>query len=42
VKEKVTIVELLDSESNKESKDDKYNRVDIKAKNSIVSQVEKP
>lgn len=34
VKEKVTIVELLDSESNKESKDDKYNRVDIKAKNS--------
>lgn len=34
VKEKVTIVELLESESNKESKDGKYNRVDIKAKNS--------
>ncbi len=34
VKEQVTIVELLDSESNQESKDDKYNRVDIKAKNS--------
>ena len=34
VKEKVTIVELLDSESNQESSDDKYNRVDIKAKNS--------
>ncbi len=34
VNEKVTIVELLDTESNKETKDDKYNRVDIKAKNS--------
>ena len=34
VKEKVTIVELLDTESNKETKDDKYNRVDIKAKDS--------
>ena len=34
VKEKVTIVELLDSESNQESSDGKYNRVDIKAKNS--------
>ena len=34
VKEKVTIVELLDTESNKERHDDKYNRVDIKAKNS--------
>ncbi len=34
VKEKVTIVELLESESNQTSKDDKYNRVDIKAKNS--------
>jgi len=34
VKEKVTIVELLESESNKNTKDDKYNRVDIKAKNS--------
>ena len=34
VKEKVTIVELLESESNQESASDKYNRVDIKAKNS--------
>ena len=34
VNEKVTIVELLDTESNKETKVDKYNRVDIKAKNS--------
>lgn len=34
VKEKVTIVELLESDSNQSSKDDKYNRVDIKAKNS--------
>ena len=34
VGEKVTIVELLDSESNKDSRDDKYNRVDIKALNS--------
>ena len=34
VNDKVTIVELLDTESNKETKDDKYNRVDIKAKNS--------
>lgn len=34
VKEKVSIVELLDSESNQESRDDKYNRVDIKARNS--------
>ena len=34
VNEKVTIVELLESESNKESRNDKYNRVDIKAKNS--------
>lgn len=32
VDEKVTIVELLESESNQEYKDDKYNRVDIKAK----------
>ncbi len=32
--EKVKIVELLESESNKKDKDDKYNRVDIKAKNS--------
>ena len=34
VNEKVTIEELLESESNKESKSDKFNRVDIKAKNS--------
>ena len=34
VKDKVTIVELLDTESNQESRNDKYNRVDIKAKNS--------
>ena len=34
VGEKVTIVELLESESNQEKKDDKFNRVDIKAKDS--------
>ena len=34
VGEKVTIVELLESESNQDSRDDKFNRVDIKAKNS--------
>ena len=34
VDDKVTIVELIESESNKESMDDKYNRVDIAAKNS--------
>ena len=34
VKDKVKIVELLESESNKMSENDKYNRVDIKAKNS--------
>ncbi len=34
VKEKVSIVELLESESNQEQRSDKYNRVDIKAKNS--------
>ena len=32
--EKVTILELLESESNQKQKDDKFNRVDIKAKNS--------
>lgn len=32
--ETVKIVDLLESESNKKDKDDKYNRVDIKAKNS--------
>ena len=35
VGESVTIVELLESESNQGSKEDKYNRVDIKAKNSL-------
>lgn len=34
VKEKVSIVELLESESNQDQRNDKYNRVDIKAKNS--------
>ena len=34
VGEKMTIVELLESESNQVTPDDKYNRVDIKAKNS--------
>ena len=32
--EKITISELLESESNQKTKDDKFNRVDIKAKNS--------
>lgn len=32
--EKVTIVELLESEGNQQTADDKFNRVDIKAKNS--------
>ena len=32
--EPVKIIELLESESNKQSKNDKSNRVDIKAKNS--------
>ena len=32
--EKIEIVELLESESNQEHKDDKFNRVDIKAKDS--------
>lgn len=32
--EKVTIVEILESESNQQKEDDKFNRVDIKAKNS--------
>lgn len=32
--EKVTIIELLESEANQESEDDKFNRVDIKARNS--------
>ena len=34
LKEDVTILEILESESNQEHKFDKYNRVDIKAKNS--------
>ncbi len=33
--EKITITELLESESNQKRKDDKFNRVDIKAKNSM-------
>ena len=32
--EPVTIVEILESEGNQSSSDDKFNRVDIKAKNS--------
>ena len=32
--DEVTITELLESESNQQDKDDKFNRVDIKAKNS--------
>ena len=32
--EKVTIVEILESEGNQQYAEDKYNRVDIKAKNS--------
>ena len=32
--ETITITELLESESNQKTKDDKYNRVDIKAENS--------
>ena len=32
--EKITIVELLESEGNQEYEDDKFNRVDIKARNS--------
>ena len=32
--EKVTVVEILESEGNQESADDKFNRVDIKARNS--------
>ena len=32
--EKVEIVELLESESNQDSDNDKFNRVDLKAKNS--------
>ena len=34
LEEKVTIVEILESEGNQEEPDDKFNRVDIKAKNS--------
>ena len=32
--EKITIVEILESESNQQTADDKFNRVDIKARNS--------
>ena len=34
LEEKVQIVELMESESNQDYEDDKFNRVDIKAKNS--------
>ncbi len=34
LKEDITIVELLESESNKNSREDKMNRVDLKAKDS--------
>ena len=34
LEEKITITEILESESNQDSYDDKFNRVDIKAKNS--------
>ncbi len=34
LEEKVTIIEILESEGNQEEADDKFNRVDIKAKNS--------
>lgn len=34
LKEKVTIVEILESEANQDDMDDKFNRMDIKAKNS--------
>ena len=37
LEEKVQIVELMESESNQEYEDDKFNRVDIKARNSKVS-----
>lgn len=32
--EPITIIELLESESNQQTEDDKFNRVDIKAKDS--------
>ena len=32
--EKITIVDILESEGNQQSADDKFNRVDIKARNS--------
>lgn len=34
LREKVTILEILESEGNQQSQDDKFNRVDIKARNS--------
>lgn len=34
LKEKVTIIEILESESNQQTADDKFNKVDIKARNS--------
>src|ERR1035437_4766453 len=33
--EDIVILEILESESNKESKADKFNRVDLKVKNSV-------
>ena len=32
--EKITIIEILESEGNQQTADDKFNRVDIKARNS--------
>ena len=32
--EKITIIEILESEGNQQSAEDKFNRVDIKARNS--------
>ena len=33
LKEEITILEVLESEGNKENKQDKFNRVDLKVKN---------
>ena len=40
--EKVTILELLESESNQQTAEDKFNRVDIKALNSKGGSAEHP
>ena len=37
LKERVEIVELLESESNQQNEDDKFNRVDIKARTATAS-----